>query len=114
MTAAKNRSHSFDSQMKMAERELGAFMSAVMSLYGCEQARISAQDWLDEFESMHVAAELTSREWRQITIAAAARLANRLSALTKQPEKLARSRWLQIAERGDSDECRRSGIALKQ
>jgi hypothetical protein len=37
--------------MSMAERELSAFLSVVTELYGAEQARISAEDWIDEFES---------------------------------------------------------------
>jgi hypothetical protein len=61
-----------------AERELGAFMSAVTELYGSEQARISAEDWIEEFESRDGLPGLTIREWRLITIAAAARLADRL------------------------------------
>ena len=34
--------------MTMAERELGAFISAVTELFGTEQARLAAEDWLDE------------------------------------------------------------------
>jgi hypothetical protein len=64
--------------MTMAERELGAFISAVTQLYGPEEARISAEDWLDELESMDGLPGSTSSEWRQITIAAAARIASRL------------------------------------
>jgi hypothetical protein len=37
-------------QMKMAERELGAFFQVVFQLHGPEEAEISAQDWLDELE----------------------------------------------------------------
>ena len=65
--------------MSMAERELGAFLSAVRDLYGPEQATISAEDWLDELESMdHVPGSATC-EWRLITMAASARLARRLT-----------------------------------
>jgi hypothetical protein len=67
--------------MNMAERELGAFISAVTNLYGSEQARISAEDWLEELDSMDTLANCTTREWRLITIAAAARLASRLSEI---------------------------------
>ena len=35
----------------MAERELSAFMLAVTELFGPEQARLSAEDWLDESET---------------------------------------------------------------
>jgi hypothetical protein len=57
--------------MSMAERELGAFIGAVTELYGPEQARISAVDWLDELESMDSRSEFAGRELRLITIAAA-------------------------------------------
>ena len=61
--------------MSIADRELAAFMSAVTELYGLEQGRISAEDWLDELESIDRMPESTTREWRFITIAASARLA---------------------------------------
>ena len=65
--------------MSIADRELAAFMSAVTELYGLEQGRISAEDWLDELESIDRMPESTTREWRFITIAASARLARRLA-----------------------------------
>jgi hypothetical protein len=68
--------------MTMAERELGAFISAVTELFGSEQARLAAEEWLDELVSMETLPELTSRDWRVITIAASARLANRVNALS--------------------------------
>ena len=34
--------------MTMAERELGAFISAVTELFGSEQVSLAAEDWLDE------------------------------------------------------------------
>jgi hypothetical protein len=66
--------------MTMAERELGAFISAVTELFGSEQARLAAEDWLDELALMEAMPGLTSRDWRSITIAASARLANRVNA----------------------------------
>ena len=60
-----------------AERVLGAFISAVTELYGPEQARISAEDWIEEFESMDTMPGLTTGNLRSITIAAAGRLASR-------------------------------------
>jgi hypothetical protein len=65
--------------MNMAERELGAFITVVTELYGPDQARISAADWLDELESTERIIGSTSRELRFITIAAAVRLATRLA-----------------------------------
>ena len=64
--------------MNMAERELAAFMSAVTDLYGPEQARIAAEDWVEEFESMDTLPGFIPREWRLITVAAASRLTSRV------------------------------------
>ena len=68
----------FAKLMTMAERELGAFIRAVTELFGSEQARLAAEDWLDELVLMETLPGLTSRDWRSITIAASARLANRV------------------------------------
>ena len=38
----------FAKLMTMAERELGAFISAVRELFGPEQVRFAVEDWLDE------------------------------------------------------------------
>jgi hypothetical protein len=59
----------------MAERELSAFIRAVTELFGSEQARLSAEDWLDELASMDCLPGSTSRDWRSVTIAVLARLA---------------------------------------
>jgi hypothetical protein len=67
-------------QTQLAERELFAFITAVKDLHGPAQARLSAADWLDESDLMDSPTESTSREWRAVTIAASARLANRLNA----------------------------------
>jgi len=67
-------------QMQMAEREFSAFISAVKELFGPEQAQLSAVDWLDVSQLMDIRPRSTSRDWRAVTIAAAARLANRLKA----------------------------------
>jgi len=67
-------------QMQMAEREFSAFISAVKELLGPDQAQLSAVDWLDELELMDSQPGSTSRHWREVTIAASARLANRLNA----------------------------------
>jgi hypothetical protein len=67
-------------QMRIAEREFSAFVSAVKELLGPGQAELSAIDWLDEVELMDSQLGSTSRHWRAVTIAASARLANRLNA----------------------------------
>ena len=79
-----NESESFSNslytdQMHLAERELSAFIATVAELSGPEQARLSAEDWLDESELMDSPYRSTSRDWRTVTIAASARLATRLN-----------------------------------
>ena len=66
--------------MTMAERELRAFISSVKELFGSDQARLAAEDWVDELVLMETLPGLTGRGWRSITIAASARLANRVNA----------------------------------
>ena len=66
-------------QILPAEHELSAFIAAVTELFGPEQARLSAQDWIDELELMSGPPPFMSRDWRTLTIAASARLATRLS-----------------------------------
>jgi hypothetical protein len=75
---ANNDGPTFAKLMTMAERELGAFFSAVSELFGSEQARLAVEDWLDELALMETLPGLTGRDWRSITIAASARLAIRL------------------------------------
>jgi hypothetical protein len=66
--------------MTMAECELAAFISAVTELFGAEQVRLAAEDWLDELVLMETLPGLTNRDWRSLTIAASARLAIRVNA----------------------------------
>lgn len=79
-----NSDESFDNsiyadQIHMAERELASFIGAVTELFGPEQARLSAGDWVEESELMDSPPRSTSRDWRAITVAASARLASRLT-----------------------------------
>jgi len=69
----------YDDEMRKAERELSAFISAVTELFGSEQARLSTEDWLDESELIDSPPRAEQRSWRAVTIAASARLANRLN-----------------------------------
>jgi hypothetical protein len=68
-----------EDQIHAAERELAAFLEAVQRLFGPEQARLAAEDWFDESDLMDSLPALTSRGWRAVTIAASARVANRLT-----------------------------------
>jgi hypothetical protein len=66
-----------EDQIKMAERELSAFVRAVTEFFGPEQARLATEDWLDELELKDMPPRATSRDWRAVTVAASARFANR-------------------------------------
>ena len=65
--------------MIIAERELGAFIRAVTELFGPEQARLAAEDWVDELELMDVLPGPTRRDWGSVTVAASVQLARRLN-----------------------------------
>jgi hypothetical protein len=69
----------YEDQIHLAERELTAFILAVTELFGPEQARLSAEDWVDESDLMDSPPRSTSRDWRAVTVAASARLASRLN-----------------------------------
>jgi len=79
----------YDEHTHLAERELFSFITAVEQLYGSEQARLSEMDWLDESDSMDNLPFPTERDWRTVTIAASARLANRLSVAFNRPNTAA-------------------------
>ncbi|MGO9084821.1 MAG: hypothetical protein ACLQBK_06305 [Candidatus Sulfotelmatobacter sp.] len=66
-------------EMHLAESELSAFVGAVTELFGSDLARLSAEDWLDESDLIDDPPRSTSRDWRAVTVAASARLANRLA-----------------------------------
>jgi|SRR3954452_9242445 hypothetical protein len=66
-------------QIHLAERELASFIGAVSELFGPEQALLSADDWLDEAALMDSPPLSTGRDWRAVTVAASARLANRVT-----------------------------------
>jgi hypothetical protein len=69
-----------DGLLTAAERELAALFTAVTELFGSEQARLTAQEWLEEVESLDSLPGPTSHDWRQVTIAVLARRAKWLNA----------------------------------
>ena len=69
----------YEEQMHLADGELSSFHAAVTELYGPEQGRLSAEDWLDESELMDSPPRSEARNWRAVTIAASARLAYRVN-----------------------------------
>jgi|SRR5580700_1640445 hypothetical protein len=80
MTQSESLSNSlYTDQMHLAERELSAFIAAVAELFGADQAKMSAEDWLDESRLIDASPRSTPTDWRAITIAASVRLANRLN-----------------------------------
>jgi len=71
---------------RLAERELSAFVRAVTELYGPHEAVVASQEWLDESELMDAAPRSECRDWRSVTIAASARLAVHINAVS--PDRL--------------------------
>jgi len=71
----------YEEQTHQAERELSSFIAAVTELYGPEEAKLLAEDWLDESDLMDGPPRSEVRNWRAVTIAASARLANRVSVI---------------------------------
>jgi hypothetical protein len=57
-----------------AERELCSLVTAVHQLFGPEQARHAADNWLEELEQTDWIGEAQAVDWRALTIAAVARL----------------------------------------
>jgi hypothetical protein len=55
-----------------AERELSAFVTAVHQLFGPEQARYAADNWMEELEQTDWISEAQAIDWRAVTIVAAA------------------------------------------
>jgi hypothetical protein len=64
----------------LAEKELSAFIRAVDMLFGTEQARQSALDWIEELGRMDWPSGESVPDWRRATVGASARLGALLSA----------------------------------
>ena len=71
--------------MTMAERELSAFFNAVTQLFGSEQAKLSAEDWLHELIESN-GLPTSPREWRLISAKVSTRLASRVNASSLSTE----------------------------
>ena len=65
----------------MAGKQLAAFARAVSELFGPEQVQQSVEDWIEELELTDWPAGEAAPDWRHVTIAAAARLANRVNSI---------------------------------
>lgn len=68
----------YEEQTHLAEHELSSFIAAVKASYGPEQAKVSADDWLEESEIMDSPPRSEARNWHAVTVAASARLADRI------------------------------------
>jgi len=68
----------------LAEKELGSFVHAVEQLFGPEQARRSAVDWIHEMEVMNWPVGEAIPNWRQATIRASAQLCSSHSVNLRQ------------------------------
>lgn len=65
--------------LRVAERELAAFYTAVLKTYGQEEASTAARDWIESLEGMDCVADGEPSGWRPVTIAAASCLAARVT-----------------------------------
>ena len=73
--------HGSDACQKMfnhAERELSAFICAIVKTFGVDQARQSINDWMEELEFADFPDDRSNVTCRRVTIAAAARLTDRI------------------------------------
>lgn len=70
-----------------AMKELAAFFIAVKNLFGTEQASQSAIHWIEELESMDWPSDESMPNWRQVTLAASARLGTGIAAKVAVPKQ---------------------------
>jgi hypothetical protein len=76
---SKNANSPCPDLVTMAERELSAFFHAITQLFGSEQARLSAEDWLRELIEID-GLPASAREWRLFTAKVSTRIASRVNA----------------------------------
>jgi hypothetical protein len=69
-----------------AMKELAAFFIAVKSLFGAEQASQSDIHWIEVLESMDWPSDEPMPNWRQVTLAASARLGTGTAAKVAVPK----------------------------
>src|ERR1700680_3452494 len=96
-----------------AERELSAFVTAVHQLFGAEQARLAADNWMEELARTDWPSESPLIDWREVTIAAAARLVGReKSQLSETKRKVIHSDEQMLVQGSISTESVRGGSSL--
>ena len=67
----------------LAEKELSAFIRAVRTLFGGEQTRQSALDWIEELGHVDWPSGESIPDWRRATVGAGARLSARENLLER-------------------------------
>jgi hypothetical protein len=95
----------------IAKRELGAYIRAVAELFGPEQARLAAEDWVDELELMDALPGRTRRDWGSLTVAASAQLARRLNTGVDGPTPRAASSDTKVSPIPSSNCSGATGLA---
>src|SRR5690242_19774478 len=81
--AESDRCHELNSGfLILAEKELSAFICAVDKLFGAEQARQSALDWIEEVGRMDWPSGEPIPDWRRATVSASARLGALVSGVS--------------------------------
>ncbi len=68
----------YTDQRHIAEGELAAFVRVVTESFGSDQARLLEEEWLEESDLMDSPPRSMNRNWHAATVAASARLENRL------------------------------------
>jgi hypothetical protein len=73
-----NRPLSCDDILGFAAKELAAFLTVVDRDFGSEQARLAAEEWLEELACCDCFTEGISPDFRRLTIVTASKLARRI------------------------------------
>jgi len=76
--------------LTLAEKELAAFIRAVSELFGAEQARRSALDWIKELKLLDWSMGEEVPDLRQVTVRASAGLCSLSMNLEKQTKRIQR------------------------
>ncbi len=62
----------------LGERELAAFIGSITELFGADQARVAAEDWLEAIAFLDCYSSRPDHSWQLVTIAATTRFLNRV------------------------------------
>ena len=75
----------YEEQMHQEELEMYLFICAVTEVFGPVQAEFASEAWLEEADLIDAPPLSNSRNWRSVTMAAAARLSNPIDATEPPP-----------------------------